>query len=182
MSGGGEWGAKASLLSLDPQNSYGVKSEEDELQRFQRSFNGEDSASEAITRPGDYVQFFVDGASDVRQAANEGFSTILKGPRWFPEISFGVGEYRKEDSSPVEVADERRAQAGLVRRHSNHFGVWSAEGLYVDSESGHYGEKTTTSTKVNAPGTFFRPLNSLRPRFASPSYSKTHRAARPRPD
>ncbi|CAN8099111.1 unnamed protein product [Discula destructiva] len=161
LSGGGEWGAKASLLSLDPQTSLGVESEEDELDRFQRSFNGEDTAEEAITRPGDYVQFFVEGDSDV-PAEHRGHMELLQAPDSYPVATFGVGEFRKEDYATAQVEDSLQAQQGLVQMLPDHFGAFSAEGLYLDMLRDG-GDKRTMSTKVDTPGTYIGPLATARP-------------------
>lgn len=146
MSGGGEWGAKASLLSLDPQTSYGVESEEDELERFMRSFKGEDSADGAIIRPGEYVRFFVEGDSVAEPL------DAPQDPASVPVATFGVGEFSKEDHVPQPVQDASQAQHDLVRALPNHFGAFSAEGLYLHVQGGRSDDQMN-ATKVNAPGT-----------------------------
>lgn len=146
MSGGGEWGAKASLLSLDPQISYGKESEEDELDRFQRSFLGEDTACGAIARPGDYVQFFVHADPD------------LPKPRArYPSSAFGVGEFSEEGYTTATVDASTRPAVQLV---VNHFGAFTAEGMYLEmwhrSGRGPFSEEKRM-TKVNVPGTIMYP-------------------------
>ncbi|KKY36636.1 putative v-type c subunit family protein [Diaporthe ampelina] len=84
LGGGGEWGAKASLLSLDPKTSHTPQSEADELDKFMRSFNGEQDAKYAIAQPGDYVQFFVE--RDAKQLAPDKHH-MLKAIVDYPPVS-----------------------------------------------------------------------------------------------
>ena len=53
VSGGGGWGLKQGLLSLDPQTTFD-NDEDRDLQRFMKSFQGE-------TSPERLVQFFIEG-------------------------------------------------------------------------------------------------------------------------
>lgn len=137
MSGGGEWGAKASLLSLDPQTTYSRQSEEDELEKFQRSFHGQDDVDDgAIAKPGDFVQFFVE----------RGPAASTK-TQLYPAVSFGVGDPNMRDrdnTSPVELADSR-AEMSLSQVQTKHFGAMSAEGLYLQSQD--------LNTKLDTPWT-----------------------------
>lgn len=57
MSGGGGWGPKQGLLSLDPQTQLATDDHED-LQSFMDSFQGKGG----IASPGTYVQFLVEAA------------------------------------------------------------------------------------------------------------------------
>lgn len=145
VSGGGEWGAKASLLSLDPQSSYGAECEEDELDRFQRSFHGEDTAAGAITRPGDFVQFFVEG----NPVMHGGPMAVADAVDSYPFRSFGVGEFNKEKNGSEIDGHSLQNPRHLVQLAPCHFGAFSAEGLYLDSTGG----VNSTKTKINTPGT-----------------------------
>lgn len=159
MSGGGEWGAKASLLSLDPQTTYGVQSEDDELDRFQRSFHGENTADGATVRPGDYVQFFVEKDPEDLQAAFGHMKVLRTTQTSLPIAAFGVGEFRKYESGP-ETGDASSA-GGLrlaVQLAPHHFGAFSAEGLYLEMSGGEGKEKASRTTKLNTPGTIIHPM------------------------
>ncbi|KAJ4396956.1 hypothetical protein N0V93_001179 [Gnomoniopsis smithogilvyi] len=162
LSGGGEWGAKASLLSLDPQTTYGVESEEDELDRFQRSFHGEDTVEGATTRPGDFVQFFVEGDPTIRPKSDAPPTSTQAITASYPFRAFGVGEFSKEDYAPESLDSSIQHQKGLIQLAPFHFGAFSAEGLYLDMKRGH-GTKGTiisTTTKINTPGTTIQPIPS----------------------
>lgn len=126
----------------------GEEPEEDELNKFQRSFNGEHSTGETMIRPGDYVQFFVEG--DSQAAAAGGLLSGLQHLQ-YPAVVFGVGEFR-EDLASDQVDDSQGAQQRLVQLRPNHFGAFSADGLYLDVNSGCGNPKPSTC-KVDALGT-----------------------------
>lgn len=158
MSGGGEWGAKASLLSLDPQTSYGKESEDDELERFQRSFHGQDTADGATAKPGDYVQFFVEENLELSRSENR---TLLPTSRArYPSIAFGVGEFGKEGYTTATVDTSVMNSSRLVQLADSHFGAFSAEGMYLETER-HHGKELKSTTKINVPGTMMRPYRRV---------------------
>lgn len=109
---------------------------------------------DSIARPGDYVQFFVEVDSpngNIRHGrlfsnASLGFTSI-----------FGVGEFGKQDYVPEKVNDSMRAQRQSVGPMVQHFGAYSAEGLYLDMRSGSRTDRTT-KTKVDTPGTYIIPM------------------------
>lgn len=154
MSGGGEWGAKASLLSLDPQTSCGKESEDDELQRFQRSFHGQDTGNGATARPGDYVQFYVEGDPELSGSVNK--TLRLTSRTRFPPIAFGVGEFGKEGYTTAMVDTSITNSSRLVQLADDHFGAFSAEGMFLETEH-HHGKDQRSTTKINVPGTMMRP-------------------------
>lgn len=173
MSGGGEWGAKASLLSLDPQTTYGVESEEDELDRFQRSFHGEDTTEGATTRPGDFVQFFVEENPVISLKNTGSMDPIQTSMNLYPSKAFGVGEFGKEDYAPENVDTSTQSPPRLIQLAPHHFGAFSAEGLYLGTPGG-IGAKdmisTTTTTKLNTPGTIIQSA------YAVPGYQRALRS------
>lgn len=145
MGGGGEWGAKASLLSLDPKTSHTPQSEADELDRFMRSFNGEQDDKDAIAQPGDYVQFFVE--RDGKQMPPDKHHN-LKTVSEYPPVRFGCGDMHMSD---IDHSSRLLTSQRLERAHSeylcfDHFGAHSAEGIYVSS--GDLGP----NTKMDVPG------------------------------
>ncbi|KAK4447523.1 hypothetical protein QBC34DRAFT_409639 [Podospora aff. communis PSN243] len=116
LSGGGGWGLKQGLLSLDPQTKYSTADNED-VESFMRSFQGEDSGS-ATVMPGSYVQYFVEPFGSLPEGLQnktkiDGESIVL-GNQGAP--------LKEATSSNVEV------QPGL-------FGAASSEGIYIASEA-----------------------------------------------
>ncbi|ROV99960.1 hypothetical protein VMCG_06256 [Cytospora schulzeri] len=130
LSGGGEWGTKSTLLSLDPQTSHGRESEEDELNKFIKSFQRDDDAKDAMAKPGDYVQFFVE--RDPVQLTSEKKSNLAIQTTDFPPVSFGVGDTNLKDidqpDTSVDSPIQTRGRNWIV---FNHFGGYSAEGIYL---------------------------------------------------
>ena len=145
MGGGGEWGAKASLLSLDPKTSHTPQSEADELDKFMRSFHGEQDTKDAIVKPGDFVQFFVE--RDAKQMTSDKHHN-LKAILDYPPVRFGCGDIHMRDIDPPnKIVSSRRAdRAHFEQLYFDHFGAHSAEGIYVSS--GGLGP----NTKMDVPG------------------------------
>ncbi|KAI3401612.1 hypothetical protein diail_10213 [Diaporthe ilicicola] len=145
VGGGGEWGAKARLLSLDPKTSHAPQSEADELDKFMRSFNGEKDAKDAIAQPGDFVQFFVE--RDARQMPPSKLNHH-KTTHVYPPVMFGCGDMHMRD---IDLPDRMVAQRRIDRGHSeqlcfDHFGAHSAEGIYVSYN------RRGPNTKMDVPG------------------------------
>lgn len=138
MSGGGGWGFKQGLLSLDPQTRYSTPDDED-IERFIRSFKGENSPDDVIT-PGSYIQFFVEPLQSPRETSIAGASA-LDGPKVV------VGTCAAADESVRSVEDG----AEVV---TDYFGALSAQGMFFASGAGVSGGSGTTlevSTKIDAP-------------------------------
>ncbi|KUI66490.1 hypothetical protein VM1G_01628 [Cytospora mali] len=147
LGGGGEWGAKASLLSLDPHTSHGRDTEEDRLNKFIKSFHSEDDAKDAIAKPGDFVQFFVE--RDPVQLALDKKDYLAAEPTDYPPFLFGVGDTNMKDiDPPSRVVELRRVtdteSPGWVT--FDHFGGHSAEGIYLSAGS------IGPNTKLDVPG------------------------------
>ncbi|KAK3695358.1 hypothetical protein B0T22DRAFT_103218 [Podospora appendiculata] len=144
LSGGGGWGLKQGLLSLDPQTRYSTPDQED-VESFIRSFNGEDSGGGIVT-PGSYVQFLV---APSHIAAGE---TLLT-----PESEVDG------DSTRVIVgtqeAEAEAADLGDVDMtiDSELFGAISSQGIYVaslgDAADGGV-EHAAITTKIDSPDSF----------------------------
>lgn len=147
MSGGGEWGTKASLLSLDPQTSHGRESEKDELDKFIKSFHRDEDAKDAIAKPGDYVQFFVE--RDSAQLKPEHQNNLYMPATEYPPVSFGVGDTNLKDLEPPDRSVESRRHVHSQNMDwiaFDHFGGYSADGIYLSAG------KVGPNTKLDVPG------------------------------
>lgn len=112
MSGGGGWGPKKGLLSLDPQRTHFALSEEEEMQRFMQSMN-----DAGFAPPGATIQFLM---------SVEPPPTSPEGP--LPSIVFGIpGEYASKQES---VDSETTFMGG-------HFGALSSQGIFVADTETH---------------------------------------------
>lgn len=92
LSGGGGWGSKAGLLSLDPQGDRDISNFSNE---FEKRFDGSDAEHGGIVKKGEWVQFFV----------TQDAEPVLKG------LQFGaVGKVEAVDSA---LAGEEKMVDGV---------------------------------------------------------------------
>lgn len=113
MSGGGGWGDKAGLLSLDPETSPFPLSEEEQMRNLFGVGGGSDYAP-----VGSEVQFFIPelGAEEAQPSEQDSHGLV-----------FGVSPY-----ALGEPPEERGAEDVSVA--PNQFGALSDEAIYVESE------------------------------------------------
>lgn len=140
VSGGGEWGAKAGLLSLDPQIEYDGPSEAESLESFQSSFQGDVKAAGGIANPGDVIQFFVEPASedtkDHGASSSEGVVPFM--------AKFGVSDVIQEpELQEKQLLQHHTSPGPLV---SEAFGGYSSEGIYMSVPY------SKSKTKIDVPG------------------------------
>ena len=113
MSGGGGWGKKKGLLSLDPDTRPNFPDEVDDADILQRSFNKEGQlvSPNDIAVPGSWIQFFV--------------------PAHDPT--------NKSETTPAAVFGSS-ARFGWMPTKANsiipHFGALSIKGVFLESERG----------------------------------------------
>ena len=146
MSGGGGWGLKQGLLSLDPQTKHST-SDGDDVESFIRSFNGEESAGGGggIVAPGVYVQFMVE--PDGPPASTVSDEAAL-GPHFDQNGSVAVlgttCDAVLEDAGVSEV----KVQEGL-------FGAFSLNGVYIASEEiKEVDQRGSILSKMDASGSY----------------------------
>ncbi|KAK4128558.1 hypothetical protein N657DRAFT_629636 [Parathielavia appendiculata] len=135
LSGGGGWGAKRGLLSLDPQTSLATD-ESQNLENFIRSFEGN---AGGIVKPGTFVQFFVEAANPTREGL-EAPSPRRWGPGWNSDTVttvFGTSGAAL-NASPLDV----------VNSCPSLFGAISTEGVYV------FKSDIRQSTKLDVPRSY----------------------------
>ncbi len=138
VSGGGGWGLKQGLLSLDAQTRCSPTGEDDDIDGFIRSFYGEDTAGSIVT-PGSFIQFLVEPPASPEAAATHQ-------PHNLPSIAFGTESGVSDGllgagDKPVEIVGD-------------HFGAVSNNGVFVDcvSPSPHsIDTRDTTRTKIDTP-------------------------------
>ncbi|KAK7417200.1 hypothetical protein QQZ08_011723 [Neonectria magnoliae] len=110
LSGGGGWGAKKGLLSLDPQRTHFSLSEEEEMQRFIQAMDGGN-----FVPVGSMIQFFASTKTPANQPASESFTGVIFGTASTTSASAG----ESTESDPVVV--------------DNLFGALSSDGIFVTS-------------------------------------------------
>lgn len=144
VSGGGGWGAKRGLLSLDPETTYSQRGRDDngDVERFERllaqRMQGQLHEDEGgVVAPGSFVQFFVAAEPDGPRERAES-----RDQRWmFGTTPWG---YSSTDSG----AEEQGGTGGGVVFREGSFGALTSHGLFLRSAMTNGGE---VLSKVDAP-------------------------------
>ncbi|KAL6908445.1 hypothetical protein GGI43DRAFT_143769 [Trichoderma evansii] len=119
LSGGGGWGAKKGLLSLDPQRAHFSLSEEEEMQNFIQSMNGG-----GFTPEGSQIQFFM--SAPAVMDITEPFE---------PGVAFGV-------AGDATVPKGAELFNGFIGQH---FGALSNSAIYLSGQGLPGGKETKLS-------------------------------------
>ncbi|KAI1770706.1 hypothetical protein F4818DRAFT_251224 [Hypoxylon cercidicola] len=146
LSGGGGWGLKQGLLSLDPKTEYSL-SEQDDVEMFIKAFQERNSpgSSEGLATPGSYLMFCIEPHWTEEEARSSQQLT--------PIMGLGVASNNDEDVNPTSRSDK-------IEVIDNHFGVVSKSGLFLKSEdekklystrSWSVGPRPPLTTKVDLP-------------------------------
>jgi hypothetical protein len=143
LSGGGGWGAKQGLLSLDPEAKFETTDDED-VESFERDFLAGQmggSGGGSVVGPGDGVVFCVDTTTYPKSSAD---IEQVRGPKQF------VVKVRPE--STEEVSTQRLGSVG-VQRLDDYFGVVSTA-MFVAAAPARDGEWSAmaASMKIDTPG------------------------------
>ncbi|KAM4054836.1 6-phosphogluconate dehydrogenase [Hirsutella rhossiliensis] len=128
LSGGGGWGSKKGLLSLDPERTHMVHSEEEAMARFVQTMEGSGFAA-----PGSQIQFFTTARASPRDTAFSLSGTM-----------FGVPDGVDEVADMAEVSES----GCLVK---DHFGALSSKGVFV-AGSADKGADAMDESKLSVPG------------------------------
>ncbi|RFU26721.1 hypothetical protein B7463_g9609, partial [Scytalidium lignicola] len=137
LSGGGGWGLKQGLLSLDPQTTYNQANEPSfsfmgvSFDEASSSSLSSSSALGDLAKPDAYIQFFVadphqgqDQGERVKSNATDGMTTVVGTvPSTVDEMP-RVSEGLISDNIPDE---------DLFIHHVGHFGAVSESGMFVES-------------------------------------------------
>ncbi|TGJ79122.1 hypothetical protein E0Z10_g9645 [Xylaria hypoxylon] len=154
LSGGGGWGLKQGLLSLDPETSFSLPDQDDEMEMFIRSFMERDSGepTSGLAAPGSFLLFCV----EPQVTDSEGLSSqqLVPTETW----SFGV-------APNLDYTPSHKSRLGPVEIIGGHFGISSTTGLFlraipefggIDSKNGGEGKSEGSfTTKIDVPGAYF---------------------------
>lgn len=161
LSGGGGWGAKQGLLSLDPDIKYG-KSQQEGGDFFDDDSNFEAQQKQAfgeIVKPGDIVTFFVldRSRSSKTQADDVRVSGLRKTSDMWPSIVLTTIP-STADTMPVPITKNTDTPNIQPIFAWNCFGM-ASEGmaLTIDRSEGANSEETSYSvqTKIDVPHTHY---------------------------
>jgi hypothetical protein len=135
VSGGGGWGSKKGLLSLDPQTTYRASGDED-VQTFIEAFQGQGTGTSGVS-PGAYVQYLVeDGTTSAKV-------TLQDGARESDRVIFGTAPAGFEDAAGRH-SESLQVVPGV-------FGAVSTGGLFLDSARGG---QILVHTKLDVPNSY----------------------------
>jgi hypothetical protein len=146
VSGGGGWGAKKGLLSLDPQTEL-APDENQDLQNFMDSFHGKTTGG--IASPGSWVQFFVEAA----YPPPEGWS--IPQPRLWDPV--------ETSATPTTVFGTPGAVVGpslidTIQSYPSLFGAISSTGVYLSKQKaakeGVEGREWVAASKLDSPRSY----------------------------
>lgn len=150
VSGGGGWGLKKGLLSLDPQTRYSAPGQGD-VESFIKSFHGQNS-EDGNVRPGAYIQFFVEPALAPAQPAIRNKPLEL-GSETSTSLVFGT--------APAGLEDAELHSGDSIEAIPGHFGALSTNGFFIDSTQQRFlgasdpsKAMPTLLTKIDAPNSY----------------------------
>ncbi|KAI0596286.1 hypothetical protein F4775DRAFT_565496 [Biscogniauxia sp. FL1348] len=152
LSGGGGWGLKQGLLSLDPETHHSLPGEDD-IEMFIKSFQERNKAdsSEGIVTPGSYIMFCIEPQWTEEDAVARQSSSSTQ------TLSLGVAPHSDFVPSLGASTDEVAVIGG-------HFGATSAAGLFlrtipelsdIDMRDGTAKSLQPFTTKVDVPRACF---------------------------
>ncbi|KAF2503049.1 hypothetical protein BU16DRAFT_555077 [Lophium mytilinum] len=135
LSGGGGWGKKAGLLSLDPETSYDdptLTSSDSEIDMLEL-FDVEKSALKEVAEPGEFIQFFVPGPEDIGTLKRE-VSKHLDDPQTFP-VYLELGTIPSTVDHIPDIEQQSRAPIERIENSIHvfrgHFGALSEGGMSI---------------------------------------------------
>ncbi|KAI1146976.1 hypothetical protein F4825DRAFT_438979 [Nemania diffusa] len=153
LSGGGGWGLKQGLLSLDPETRFPLPGQDDDMEMFIRSFQDRNSVepTSGLAAPGSSLLFCI----EPQTTGLEALSGQLLAPT--KNLTFGV--------APSEYTLGLSPHGDRVEIIDGHFGISSAAGLFLQTSLGFAGTSNdkgiggasqgSFSTKVDVPGAYF---------------------------
>ncbi|KAK1600414.1 uncharacterized protein LY79DRAFT_503681 [Colletotrichum navitas] len=139
LSGGGGWGKKQGLLSLDPETTYSSSSEEKDLESFIRSFESQHDGGDqqGVVSPGSWIQYFVSPPMSARPNPPRPRGATM-------EIALGASESATSEEPPrTDGPPEWKAIP-------EHFGAVSNHGLFVKCET----SGLVSESKLDVPGSW----------------------------
>ena len=135
LSGGGGWGQKHGLLSLDPDSDYSHHH-----RAFEQSF-GDDEDVEAekrkalgeVAKPGDTITFYVyKSPSDADPARLHTPVSLNRNQRAAPTLTFGSLPSTMDAMPEVNTTNAEDNALSKLTVEENHFGMLSEQGLSIE--------------------------------------------------
>lgn len=163
LSGGGGWGKKAGLLSLDPDSSYspenGSTAEAPYFEGLDLGSNDQESALKEIVSPGDYIQFYI--APSDHEPIDDPTPSDNSHRDYWEKADFGTIPSTL-DAMPQTV-DDSSAAAPNMQVYGNYFGALSEVGISLTVNKHdprhRYKVEQLNQTKIDVPFGRFSLLN-----------------------
>ncbi|KAI0899893.1 hypothetical protein F4806DRAFT_505986 [Annulohypoxylon nitens] len=149
LSGGGGWGLKQGLLSLDPETKASLPDQDDEhdIEMFIKAFNDIDNPnpSQGLVTPGSYIMFCTEPHWTEKE--------IGESRQMTPTTVLGVAPSHDPESNPASLSND-------VKVIDDHFGVVSKAGLFLKATSLSHMDNSTEppqvfTTKIDSPQASF---------------------------
>ncbi|KAI0889128.1 uncharacterized protein GGS22DRAFT_67611 [Annulohypoxylon maeteangense] len=155
LSGGGGWGLKQGLLSLDPETKFSLpdQDDQDDIETFIKAFEDIDNPnpSQGIVTPGSYLMFCIEPHWTEKELGALQHMT--------PLTALGVASSSDQEPDSANISNG-------IEIIDNHFGVVSKTGLFLkttaspyemsDSDASESTEQPQVfTTKVDSPRAFF---------------------------
>ncbi|KAI0152557.1 hypothetical protein F4776DRAFT_38705 [Hypoxylon sp. NC0597] len=117
LSGGGGWGLKQGLLSIDPETNHSPL-DQDDIEMFIKAFQERDSPnpSEGFVTPGSYLMFCIEPHCTGKEVGSS--------QQMIPATVLGVALNNDQELNPRGLSDK-------IEVVDNHFGVVSKTGLFL---------------------------------------------------
>ncbi|KAG9662916.1 hypothetical protein KCU95_g5148, partial [Aureobasidium melanogenum] len=199
LSGGGGWGKKAGLLSLDPDTGYGQHPSWEEIAPAQqtepeyiqglspvpadlhRVWGVEPQELPSIVNKGDYIQFYISPSASSEEAPAQSASTTNTPDQTMSNVKtveFGSIPSTVDDM-PSSQASSAAAQS-VVQTYPNHFGALSETGIAMffglqsdKATSSNIHNATDAATKVDVPFGRFRSRSQISAASSKPKQAET---------
>ncbi|KAI4737137.1 hypothetical protein E4T50_12372 [Aureobasidium sp. EXF-12298] len=199
LSGGGGWGKKAGLLSLDPDTGYGQHPSWEEIAPAQqtepeyiqglspvpadlhRAWGFEPQELPSIVNKGDYIQFYISPSASSEEATAQSESTMNTSDQTMSNVKtveFGSIPSTVDDM-PSSQASSAAAQS-VVQTYPNHFGALSETGIAMffglqsdKASSSNIHNATDAATKVDVPFGRFRSRSQISAASSKPKQAET---------
>ncbi|KFY07090.1 hypothetical protein V492_07463 [Pseudogymnoascus sp. VKM F-4246] len=164
VSGGGGWGIKAGLLSLDPETMFGSGEARYDFSQPGSALDSDAEQTRAlgqIAKPGTYIQFLIAHQQlDQLPGATPSLNAETLEPREVdcttPSILLGCIPSTIDDIPlpPLETSgDEARRELAVA---DNQLSILSEKGLYLRREDAEQAHKPVHFTRVDIPGGVIR--------------------------
>jgi hypothetical protein len=199
LSGGGGWGKKAGLLSLDPDSGYGQhlpweeitpaqQTESEYIQGLssvpadlQQVWGFEPQELPSIVNKGDYIQFYVSPSASSEDALPQAETirdTSAQTSSNVRTVEFGCVPSTVDDM-PSSQASSTKTQ-GVVQTYPNHFGALSETGIAMffglhsdKTPSSNVHDAAEAATKVDVPFSRIRSRSQSRSTSTKPKQAQT---------